>query len=154
MTEPAAPGDRGVRAPMAPPAREGLATIRRRLERLSLIGVVPEDSDDVRVQKVTLTVSAVTVTVLSVFWVVTYLALGRPVSAAIPFAYQVASVVTLIAFARTTSRMESHGVAGRIQVTEATYQRLRERYRFEDRGETEVKGKGRIRTYLLIAPGT
>jgi class 3 adenylate cyclase len=53
----------------------------------------------------------------------------------------------------TASRMESHGVAGRIQVTEATYQRLRDRYRFEDRGETEIKGKGRIRTYLLIANG-
>jgi hypothetical protein len=35
-------------------------------------------------------------------------------------------------------------------VTTATYQRLQDRYRFEDRGEMEVKGKGRIRTYLLI----
>jgi adenylate cyclase len=54
----------------------------------------------------------------------------------------------------TASRMESHGVPGRIQVTENTYRRLRERYRFEDRGETEVKGKGRIRTYLLVADGS
>ena len=75
--------------------------IRRPLERLALIGVMAEDSDDVRMQKVTLTLSAVTVTVLAVFWVGTYLALRLPVSAAIPFAYQVASVVTLIAFART-----------------------------------------------------
>lgn len=66
-----------------------------------MIGVVAEDSDDVRMQKVTLTLSAVVVTVLAVFWVGTYLALRLPVSAAIPFAYQVASVVTLIAFART-----------------------------------------------------
>ena len=51
----------------------------------------------------------------------------------------------------TASRMESHGIAGRIQVTEATYRRLRDRYRFEDRGEMEVKGKGRIKTYLLVA---
>jgi adenylate cyclase len=50
----------------------------------------------------------------------------------------------------TASRMESHGVAGRIQVTEATYRRLRDRYRFEDRGELEIKGKGRVRTYLLV----
>jgi class 3 adenylate cyclase len=50
----------------------------------------------------------------------------------------------------TASRMESHGIPGRIQVTTATYQRLQDRYRFEDRGEMEVKGKGRIRTYLLI----
>ncbi len=48
------------------------------------------------------------------------------------------------------SRMESHGLAGRIQTTEATYRRLRDRYRFEERGEIEVKGKGRLRTYLLV----
>jgi class 3 adenylate cyclase len=46
--------------------------------------------------------------------------------------------------------MESHGVPGRIQVTEATYERLRDRYRFEDRGEIEVKGKARQRAYLLV----
>jgi len=50
----------------------------------------------------------------------------------------------------TASRMESHGVVGRIQVTEATYRRLCDRYRFEDCGEIEVKGKGRLRTYLLV----
>jgi adenylate cyclase len=50
----------------------------------------------------------------------------------------------------TASRMESHGVVGRIQVTEATHQRLADRYRFEERGEIDVKGKGRIKTYLLM----
>ncbi len=74
---------------------------RRLLERLALIGVLPVDSDEVRVQKVTLTLATVTVTVLSVIWVGTYLALGLPVSAAIPFGYQVASFVSLVAFART-----------------------------------------------------
>jgi len=49
----------------------------------------------------------------------------------------------------TASRMESHGVPGRIQVTEATYQRLRDRFDFEDRGEIEIKGKGRLHAYLL-----
>jgi adenylate cyclase len=52
----------------------------------------------------------------------------------------------------TASRMESHGLPGRIQVTQATYERLRDAYRFEDRGEIEVKGKGRLRTYLLLGP--
>lgn len=52
----------------------------------------------------------------------------------------------------TASRMESHGVPGRIQVTEATYRRLQGRYRFEDRGEIEVKGKVRQRAYLLVGP--
>jgi adenylate cyclase len=87
--------------PARAPKRDDQASIVRLLNRISLIGVGPDDADDVRVQKVTLTLSAVTVTVLAVFWVGTYLALGLPVSAAIPFAYQVASVVTLVAFART-----------------------------------------------------
>ena len=50
----------------------------------------------------------------------------------------------------TASRMESHGVAGAIQVTEATYARLRERYEFEGRGLITVKGKGELATYFLI----
>jgi class 3 adenylate cyclase len=71
------------------------------LERLALIGVVADDSDEIRLRKVTLTLAAVTVTALSVVWVGTYLALGLPTSAAIPFGYQVASVVSLVAFGRT-----------------------------------------------------
>lgn len=51
----------------------------------------------------------------------------------------------------TASRMESHGLAGRIQVSEATCQRLCDRYKFEDRGDIEVKGKGRRHAYLLGA---
>ncbi len=50
----------------------------------------------------------------------------------------------------TASRMESHGVPGRIQVTESTYERLRDAFTFEDRGEIEVRGKGRMRTYFLV----
>jgi class 3 adenylate cyclase len=95
------PGPR-VTATSAPSLVRGASgAIWRPLERLALIGVVSTDSDDVRLQKVTLTLAAVTVTLLAVIWVGTYLALGMPVSAAIPFAYQIASVVSLIAFART-----------------------------------------------------
>ena len=50
----------------------------------------------------------------------------------------------------TASRMESQGIAGRIQVTESTYQCLCDRYQFEERGIIEVKGKGKMRTYFLI----
>lgn len=46
------------------------------------------------------------------------------------------------------SRMESHGIAGRIQVTESTYRLLKDRYRFEKRGEIAIKGKGKMTTYL------
>ena len=75
--------------------------IRGLVLRLALLGVAPNDPDEIRLQKVTLTVPAITVTVLSVAWVGTYLALGLPVSAAIPFTYQVVSMATLVAFART-----------------------------------------------------
>jgi class 3 adenylate cyclase len=51
----------------------------------------------------------------------------------------------------TASRMESHGVAGRIQVTGETYQRLREDYLFEERGVIQVKGKGELITYFLVS---
>jgi len=47
------------------------------------------------------------------------------------------------------SRMESTGVPGRIQVTEAAYEYLKDRYEFEARGEVAVKGKGMMPAYLL-----
>jgi adenylate cyclase len=50
----------------------------------------------------------------------------------------------------TASRMESHGIAGAIQVTERAYERLRERYELRRRGTIEVKGKGAMTTYLLL----
>ncbi len=49
----------------------------------------------------------------------------------------------------TASRMESHSLPGRIQVTEATYERLRDKYLFEPRGHITVKGKGDLLTYFL-----
>ncbi|OGP53180.1 MAG: hypothetical protein A2W66_00735 [Deltaproteobacteria bacterium RIFCSPLOWO2_02_56_12] len=49
----------------------------------------------------------------------------------------------------TASRMESHGLAGRIQVTAESYALLRDNYTFEERAPLEVKGKGVMRTYLL-----
>ena len=48
------------------------------------------------------------------------------------------------------SRMESHGLPDRIQVTEAVYERLKSEFVFERRGFIEVKGKGSTLTYLLI----
>nr|WP_246780542.1 adenylate/guanylate cyclase domain-containing protein [Rhizobium sp. AQ_MP] len=49
----------------------------------------------------------------------------------------------------TAAHMESHGVAGRIQVADCLKQRLENRFEFELRGEIEVKGKGRMRTWFL-----
>lgn len=47
------------------------------------------------------------------------------------------------------SRMESHGIVGEIQVTAATYERLKYRYAFKPRGTIQVKGKGDMEAFLL-----
>ncbi|ERT07716.1 sensory box protein [Lyngbya aestuarii BL J] len=47
-------------------------------------------------------------------------------------------------------RMESSGKPGKIQVTAAVYERLKNEYRFEKRGEIPIKGKGKMMTYWLI----
>jgi adenylate cyclase len=49
----------------------------------------------------------------------------------------------------TASRMESHGISGRIQVTDSTRQQLCEPFIFEDRGVIKVKGKEDMRTWFL-----
>jgi len=52
----------------------------------------------------------------------------------------------------TASRMESQGVPGRIQVTQRYYERLLDKYQFEQRGAIQIKGKGEMIAYLLGAP--
>jgi len=47
------------------------------------------------------------------------------------------------------SRMESNGLSNEIQVTQAVKDKLDGQYDFEERGPIEVKGKGRMVTYLL-----
>jgi adenylate cyclase len=47
------------------------------------------------------------------------------------------------------SRMESHGVVNRIQVSESTYHSVKDHYEFEDRGSIQIKGRGVMHTYLL-----
>lgn len=54
----------------------------------------------------------------------------------------------------TASRMESLGIPGTIQVTAETYERLRDKFLFEERGIISVKGKGEMTTYLLKARKT
>ncbi|MCE9573980.1 MAG: HAMP domain-containing protein [Deltaproteobacteria bacterium] len=50
----------------------------------------------------------------------------------------------------TASRMESHGIPGRVHVSEATYQLLRDDLAFEARGVIDIKGKGPMATYLVV----
>jgi adenylate cyclase len=48
------------------------------------------------------------------------------------------------------SRMESHGLEGKIQVTASTYQRLKHSFILKRRGTIYVKGKGEMETYFLV----
>ena len=48
------------------------------------------------------------------------------------------------------SRMESTDSAGRIQVPEDVYQRLKDDFVLHERGRIEVKGKGIMRTWYLV----
>jgi adenylate cyclase len=51
------------------------------------------------------------------------------------------------------ARMESHGVPGHIQVTDAVAHRLREGgYRLRERGVVDLKGKGSVRAWFLEGP--
>jgi adenylate cyclase len=49
----------------------------------------------------------------------------------------------------TASRMESHGVSGRIQVTDSARRRLGEPFLLEERGVINIKGKGEMHTWFL-----
>jgi adenylate cyclase len=48
------------------------------------------------------------------------------------------------------SRMEMHGVAGRIQVSDATHALLERRYDFDPRGEIDIKGHQKMKTWFLL----
>lgn len=49
------------------------------------------------------------------------------------------------------SRLESHGEAGRIQVSAEVARRLGDRFRFEERGTIAIKGRGEVATAWLVA---
>ena len=51
-------------------------------------------------------------------------------------------------------RLESLGEAGSIQVSEATYQRLKPKYRFENGRSLQIKGRGQENVYTLCARGS
>ena len=71
------------------------------VDRLAQLGTLPSDTEDEKVRKATLTLSAALITALAVVWVVTYAALELWLSALIPFVYQVMSVVSIALFGRT-----------------------------------------------------
>lgn len=48
------------------------------------------------------------------------------------------------------SRMESHGVAGRIQISEAVFEHVKSQVKTEPQGEINIRGKGLMHTYLVV----
>lgn len=48
------------------------------------------------------------------------------------------------------SRMESHGLEGKIQVSEKVKIRLGDKFEFESRGKIHIKGKGEMDVYFLV----
>ena len=47
------------------------------------------------------------------------------------------------------SRMESHGEVGKVVVSQATYDLVKDTYDFVDRGYMEIKGKGKMRSFYV-----
>ena len=50
----------------------------------------------------------------------------------------------------TASRMESHGVPGKIQITRETYELIKDEFICDPRGKVMVKGKGEMETWYLV----
>jgi len=74
---------------------------RSAIEGVAAIGSLPSDTPEERLRKSALVLSSLLIVALSCVWIATYAALGLWVSALIPFAYQVASLVGLAVLART-----------------------------------------------------
>ena len=51
----------------------------------------------------------------------------------------------------TASRMESHGLSGKIQITRATYELVKKEFECEYVGEIPIKGKGNMETWHLLS---
>jgi adenylate cyclase len=50
----------------------------------------------------------------------------------------------------TAARLESHGLSGRIQVSDAAHALLHKDFELEERGVVAIKDKGRMRTWFLM----
>jgi adenylate cyclase len=78
-----------------------MSSKRQRLgEWFSYLGVDADDAEDLRLKKVQLVSSSAMLSGAAVLWGLMYLALGRPVSAAIPLGYSILSVISIWIFAR------------------------------------------------------
>ena len=82
--------------------RTGLSgAVVRIVERLAEIGARPDRSQDEGLRQGMLIFASVLIAFISFIWVGTYIAYGHPVSAAMPAAYQVITVVGLVVLSHT-----------------------------------------------------
>jgi guanylate cyclase len=49
------------------------------------------------------------------------------------------------------SRMESHGLGGAVQITQTTYELIKDEFLCEPRGTVNVKGKGQMEVWLVLS---
>ena len=49
------------------------------------------------------------------------------------------------------SRMESHGLGGDVQITQATYELIKDELVCEPRGAVNVKGTGEMEVWLVLS---
>jgi adenylate cyclase len=85
----------------APRRRPAWSRLPDWLRRLTDLGSLPTDTEELRLRKSVLVLSSSLMATLAFVWVGTYAVLGLWLSAAIPFAYQLASAASLYTFART-----------------------------------------------------
>jgi adenylate cyclase len=71
------------------------------IERIARAAALAEDSDELRLRKASLVLSTLLITTLSTVWVTLYFVKDLPLSATIPLAYQVVSLVSVFFFFRT-----------------------------------------------------
>jgi class 3 adenylate cyclase len=50
----------------------------------------------------------------------------------------------------TASRAESNGELGKVNITETTYELVKDTFECEYRGDIEVKGKGKMKMYFVV----
>ncbi|TVR37007.1 MAG: tetratricopeptide repeat protein [Cryomorphaceae bacterium] len=51
----------------------------------------------------------------------------------------------------TASRMESSGEVGRVNVSESTFELVKDEFTFEERGEIQAKGKGKLKMLFVVS---
>ena len=49
----------------------------------------------------------------------------------------------------TAARMESSGEIGKVNISETTYELIKDQFKCEYRGEVEAKGKGMLKMYFV-----